>query len=569
MEEFFIEIGFILMLAVVVTGVLKRIKQPLIIGYIITGVVAGPVMLNMVHSSDLLLIFSQFGIIFLLFIAGCSLDPKLFKQVGRISLVTGLGQVVFTSILGFAVSRALGFSDIESAYIAIALTFSSTIIIVKLLADKGDLQTLYGRIALGFLIVQDIFAIAILLFISSLSGEAGVFNIGIGAIISGLPALVLLALFSKYVLPTVIDYASKSKEYLSLFAIGWLLAFVIVFHNLKLSMEIGALLAGISIASSPHNYQMRLKMGTLSDFFIIFFFVILGTQMLIAISWAVMVPILLFSILILVGNPLIVILLMGRMRYTKRNSFMAGLTVAQISEFSLIVVAMGVAEGHVEPEILSLVTAVGLITIFGSTYMIIYSNHLYSFLAKYLKVFEREGLKVDENEETDIYDYDIVLFGCGNLGSSIRKVLKKVGRKHIIVDHDPDAVAYMKEAGHKIIQGDANDTELLDMLNPKNIKMVVSTITNPEINLFLLRRMKKENENMLVILCAYTDEDNKTFYDNGATYVIRPFLLGGDYASKIIEKYGLDREKYAKERDIYSVLDRECQELSDFRERPL
>ncbi|MDG6220495.1 MAG: cation:proton antiporter [Candidatus Thermoplasmatota archaeon] len=553
MEEYFIEIGFILMLAVVVTGVLKSINQPLIIGYIITGVVAGPVMLNMIQSSELLEIFSRFGIIFLLFIAGCSLDPKVFKKVGRVSLATGIGQVIFTSIIGFGVSRALGFSDIESAYIGIALTFSSTIIIVKLLSEKGDLQTLYGKISLGFLIVQDVFAIAILLFISSFSGDSGIFNISLAAFVSGLPALALLALFSKYVLPTVLDYASKTKEYMSLFAIGWLLAFATVFYSLQLSMEIGALLAGISIAASPHNYQIRLKMGSLSDFFIIFFFVLLGSQMIIAISWAVLLPIIVFSILILIGNPLVVMVLMGRMRYTKRNSFMAGLTVAQISEFSLIVVAMGVAEGHVSQEILSLVTAVGLITIFGSTYMILYANKIYSPLAKYLAVFERKGIKADEGTDVPPADYEIVLFGCGKLGSNFKNVLGEMSKKYLIVDHDPDIVTHMRDEGYKIIHGDANDAELLDGLRPSRIKMIISALNDSETSLFLLRYMKKANPQMLTILRSDVEEDAKKLYDNGATYVIKPHILGGNYASLIVKDYGFDLSKYLRERNIDAI----------------
>ncbi|HEQ79012.1 MAG TPA: sodium:proton exchanger, partial [Euryarchaeota archaeon] len=377
MEETIIEIGLILILAVVVSSLLKKLNQPLIIGYIITGIVAGPVVLNIIKSEDLLGTFSQLGIVLLLFSAGCSLDPRLFKKVGKVSVVTGLGQIVFTSLIGFLIAKMLGFSNIESAYIAVALTFSSTIIIVKLLSDKNDLNTLYGKISLGFLIVQDFFAVAILLFISSYSTDVGIFNIGPTEILVSIVLLIFIILASIFLLPRMLSFTSRNEEHMSLFTVGWLLLFVLVFHNLKLSMEIGALLAGISIAASPHNFQVKNRMNMLSNFFIIFFFVLLGAHMVLAISLGVLIPIIIFSLFILVGNPLIVMVLMGGLRYAKRNSFMAGLTVAQISEFSLIVVAMGVAEGHVSNEILSLITAVGLLTIFGSTYLIIYANNIY------------------------------------------------------------------------------------------------------------------------------------------------------------------------------------------------
>jgi Kef-type K+ transport system membrane component KefB len=397
-ETIFIELSTVVILAVIISGTLRLLKQPLIIGYIITGIVVGPLFLDIVKSAELVSALSHFGIVFLLFIAGLSLNPRVLKSVGKVSLITGVGQVMFTTFVGFFIAKLLGFSDISSLYIAIALTFSSTIIIVKLLSDKGDLQLLYGRISVGFLIVQDVIAVFILMLISSSTGGFEISSLSAESIMIGLGLLSLIALFGIFGLPRVTRIVARSQELLLLLSIGWLLFLSVSFGYLGFSIEIGALFAGIMLSVSPYHYEIKLKMNILRDFFILFFFVLLGSQMVFMNVTESLVPILVFSAFILIGNPLIVMVLMGMMKYTKRNSFLAGLTVAQISEFSLILVALGVKVGHVSNEILSVVTATGLITILGSTYMIMHANRLYPRISRFLDVFERSGKKVDEHK---------------------------------------------------------------------------------------------------------------------------------------------------------------------------
>ena len=256
---------------------------------IITGIITGPYFLNIVNASDVVTTFSQMGIAFLLFIAGMSLNPRMIKTVGRVSIITGIGQIVFTSLIGFFIAKIFGFSDIVSLYIAVALTFSSTIIIVKLLSDKGDLNTLYGRISMGFLLVQDVVAILILMLISSGGFDTSI--VTVGSIVRGVLAVSLLAVFAVFALPKVVKIASKSQEYLLLLSIGWLLLVVLVFNYVGLSVEIGALLAGISLSVSPYHYEIKTRMNVLRDFFILFFFILLGSQMMLGDISKFLVPI--------------------------------------------------------------------------------------------------------------------------------------------------------------------------------------------------------------------------------------------------------------------------------------
>jgi len=403
--EIFIELSIIIGITVLITGITKLLKQPLIIGYILTGIIVSPYFLNIVQSAETIKVFSQIGIALLLFIVGLSLSPKVIKEVGKVSLITGIGQIIFTSLIGFFIGRLLGFSVIVSLYIAIALTFSSTIIIMKLLSDKKDLEKLYGKISIGFLLVQDIFVIILLMVISSFSGNLSMNSLSFGSILGGILLIGGFVLISIYILPKLSIFFAKSQEFLFLFSIGWGLGLAALFYYMGFSMEIGALVAGIALSMSPFHYEISSKMKPLRDFFIILFFILLGSQMVFGTINELIVPAIIFSLFILIGNPLIVMILMGLLGYKKKTGFQAGLTVAQISEFSLILIALGVSAGHLTNEILSLVTIVGLITISGSTYLILYSDKIYPYLSRYLSVFERE--KVKEGKQDKFRDYDI------------------------------------------------------------------------------------------------------------------------------------------------------------------
>ncbi len=550
-ESVFIELSIIIILAVAVSGFMKLLKQPLIIGYIITGVLAGPFFLDIVKSTDMVATFSQFGIVFLLFIAGLSLNPRVMKSVGKVSLITGVGQVLFTTLIGFSIAKFFGFSDISALYISIALTFSSTIIIVKLLSDKGDLQTLYGRISVGFLLVQDVIAILILMIISSPAGGLDIMTVTIETVLIGVGILSSIALFSVFALPRIMKAAAKSQEFLLLFSIGWLLLMTVVFGYLNFSIEIGALLAGILLSISPYHYEIKLKMNVLRDFFILFFFVLLGSQMIFMDISEFLLPILVFSAFILVGNPLIVMTLMGLLKYTKRNGFLAGLTVAQISEFSLILVALGVKIGHISTEILSMVTTIGLMTILGSTYMITHANKLYPHISKYLNIFERRGRKVDEHVYHKGEDYHILLFGFDRIGFSLLESIKKFNKKFLIIDYDPETITNLAKEGYECKYGDVNDIELLNELNFSKVKMVISTVPDIETNLLLIKRVRETNKNAIIIVVSQQIEGAIKLYESGATYVLMPYFLGGECASTLIEKHGMKLKEFLKEKTMH------------------
>ncbi len=481
---------------------------------------------------------------------GLHLNPKVIREVGFVSLITGIGQVLFTSLIGFLISYWLGFSFLASIYISVALAFSSTIIIMKLLSDKRELDSLYGRIAIGFLIVQDLIAIFALMAISSLSLEAPAFSVFGWILLKGVLLIFFVFLFNSFILKRIMGFIAKSQEFLFLFSIGWCMAISSLFYFFNFSIEIGALLAGITLSMSPYGIEISSKTKPIRDFFIVLFFILLGSQMVIGEVLSSLFPIIIFSLLILIGNPFIVMVLMGIMGYTKRNSFLAGLTVAQISEFSLILITLGISVGHLETRILSLVTTVGLITIAGSTYMILYSEKLYTFLSPYLSIFERSSVKEKQRMRKD---YEAILFGYNRIGFGILRALKKINKKYLVVDFNPETIKSLSKARIPCIYGDAYDSEFLEEIDLSKIEIAVSTVPEFDTNVLLVEEIRRVNSKAIVILRSSNIECALNLYKKGASYVLTPHFLGGEYISKMItedktreKEYTLEREKHIK-----------------------
>jgi len=545
-SEIFIDVSVIIILVIVASGIMRLLRQPLIIGYIITGILVSPYILNILSDPTGISLFAEIGIAILLFVVGLHLDPKIVKEVGLISLITGIGQVVFTALIGFFILKWLGLSTIVSIYVAIALTFSSTIVITKLLSDKGDIDSLYGRIAIGFLIVQDIIAVLISIVISSFSQGSTTTEIIGKTLFQGFGLIIFVSLFGIYILPSITKKIAKSQEFLLVFSLGWCLILATLFEYLNFSLEIGALLAGITLAASPYRYEISSKLKPLRDFFVIMFFILLGSQITFSNFSQYVTPIILMSVFILIGNPLIVIILMNILGYTMRTSFFAGLTVAQISEISLILIALGVKVGHLTPDVLSFVTIIGIITFVFSTYLIIHANKIYRFISPILKIFERRGIKIEESLSLRNRQYEIILLGYNRIGFSFLETFSKLKKNYLIVDFNPETIKKLKEKGINCIYGDANDIELLEELKIEKAEIVISTIPDTETNMLILEKVRSSSKRTIIMLTSHQISDALRIYKGGADYVILPHFLGGKYAASLLEHHGTNKELYKK-----------------------
>tara|TARA_Y100000310_G_scaffold56206_1_gene51510 strand:- start:3115 stop:4791 length:1677 start_codon:yes stop_codon:yes gene_type:complete len=545
MSSVFIELSAIILIAVAVISITRVLKQPLIIGYIVTGIIVSPSFLNLVRSTELITTFSEIGVALLLFIVGLGLNPKTIKETGPVAVITGIGQVAFTASIGFLISKAFGLDTITSVYLAIALAFSSTIIILKLLSDKGDSDKLYGKIAIGFLIVQDIIAIIALMIISSISTGGSISSLIFSSLIMGFVLIVALFLIGHFAIPPITKRIAKSQEYLLLFSLGWCFVVAAAFEYFNFSIEVGALLAGVTLSLSPYRQEIASKLKPIRDFFIFAFFIWLGTQVVFTNITQHIPLILILSLFILIGNPIILLFLMGLQGYKKHTSFLLGLVAAQISEFSLILVALGAKVGHISQEVLSIITIVALITIGGSTYFIMYSDRLFHLLSPVLSVFERRSSRPENPVKAK--RYEIILFGAHRTGHSILEAFEKKKDSLLIVEHNPDIVSKLAKKGYNCIYGDISDLDLLNEIDLCSAKVFISTVPDLETNHLFMRRVKLCNKKAIILVVANEIDDALDLYKKGAAYVITPHFIGGKHIAEKIQENGLNMKLFFRD----------------------
>jgi len=552
MEQIFIQLGVILFMAFVVSYVVKAFRQPIVVGYILAGVVAAFVIetgfIDLESSREIIGVFSQFGIAFLLFIVGLHLNPKVIKEIGTSALLIGFAQMVLTFALGFIVSsQLLGFNLINASYIGIALAFSSTIITMKLLSDKKNLDSLYGKISIGILIIQDLVAVAALMFISSMSDGTNFSSFVLKGFLGGGGLIGLLFLIGFFVLPRVIRNIAKSQELLFLFSICWCFIIAALFSYFGFSIEIGALVAGVVLSISPYSTEISSKVRPLRDFFLIIFFIILGFNF----PTSNLIPIfknaVILSLLVLIFKPLILMSLMAFFGYTKRTNFLVGTTLAQISEFSLILIVLGLSVHGtlLDPSILPTITLTMIMTITISTYMIIYSHKFYEKLSGFVSFFERKRIKKSRSIRKK---YDAILFGYNRIGFSILRSLKKIKKNYLVVDFNPDTIESLTNFRIPCIYGDVYDVELLEELPLDKIKLAVSTLPDFETNFLLIESIRVVNPNAIIIVRAHQISEALDLYKKGANYVLTPHFLGGEYVAKMIESDNISAEKYLEEK---------------------
>ncbi len=522
----FSEITVALVLAVVFGFAAHLLRQPAIIGFILAGVAVGYLAAPGLGGVEVMEGLAPIGVALLLFLVGLEMNFKDLRSIGWPALITSLGQVIITFGIGYLITTSLGFSAVASIYISIALTLSSTIIIVKLLSEKRELTTLYGRIVVGILLVQDLVAILVLIVLAGLQDGNAVFFNSLSAVLKG-GILIGLTFFLSRFFPRFLDKVGRSPEMLYLFSIAWALGVASLTELIGLSVEMGGFLAGVALANSSEHFQIGSRLRPVRDFFLILFFVSLGARMLADGVVLSIGPAIVLSLFVLIAQPLIILILMGSLGYRARTSFLTGLTIAQISEFSLIIVALGAHLGHLNSGEIALVTLVGVVTIFASSYFIIYGDRIYRFLKPLVKFFEFRRRLLEEITPGGEFKNHIVLVGAHRTGYSVLKTLSDSRTSFVAVDFDPILVKSLKDKGVPVIYGDIADEEIQETINLDKARAVISTIPNKEDNLAILSLVRKLGDMTKVILTAQTQEDAAEFYKKGANYVIVPHFVGG------------------------------------------
>ncbi len=554
MGNIFFEITIIITLAALLSIVFRFFKQPLILAYILTGVIIGPLGILTIANQDLLKSLAEIGITLLLFLLGLEIRIDELPVIGRVSLLTAVFQIIIYSVLGYFVAMLFHFPPLTALYIAAALTFSSTIIVVKLISDKHELQSLHGKISVGVLLIQDLIAILVLIFLSGFNLKTGTASGVTDFMLIAVKGIVLFGgvwYLSRSVIPKVVEVLARSSETLFLVSIAWVFALAALVSSpfIGFSIEIGGFLAGLALANSIANYQIIAKAKILRDFFIVLFFVVLGLQIAFTNISSIIIPALALSLFVLIVKPLVLMIIIGLLGYRKRTAFLSGTSLGQVSEFSLILLFLGNKLGHVTNEAVTLVALVGIITFATSSYMILYSKKLFKIFRPALFIFDKLHAGREESfssEGLETLSNHVILIGADQMGESILDALEEADKDVIVIDFDPKILRKIKEKNKERIGlfGDISDLDIQHRANLDKARLVISTIPDMDDNRFLIKELSRMNKSAKVVVMALDITDAKILYKAGADYVVLPHLAGGMHVAEIIRKGRLGEDAF-------------------------
>ncbi|MFH0860120.1 MAG: cation:proton antiporter [Candidatus Altiarchaeota archaeon] len=541
----FWDVGLVIVTATVLAYVARLLRQPILMAYMIAGILIGPMGYGLISEPETIKILSEFGIAFLLFIVGLELDLRRLKDLGLAATSTAFAKSILLFAVGFLVAQNIGYSNMEAIYIGLTLALSSTMIVIKLLSDKGELDTLHGRVVLGILLTEDVIAIMAL---SILSGQDGFTGSMIAAsILKGLGLFFIAFFLSRFVLPSILRFVAKSTEMLFLTALSLCFLFSFLADMSGFSIAIGSFIAGISVATFPYNIEIVSRLRSLRDFFVTIFFVSLGMEIWVSDISRIILPLVVFVAIIIALKPIIIMAITSLYGYGRRTSFLTSISLTQISEFSLIIAIQGVALGHISPEIFSLIALMAVITFTLTSYMIEFDNSIYKLVSKALVPFERLSMRELVLEDVPIkHTKHAVVCGCHRMGYSIVKMLRKEKKPTLVIDFNPDIVRKLIDEGYHTIYGDIGDMEIINRMGLPDAEMIISTIPDQEDNLLLVKEAKSRNPDALVFVNAETLNHALELYNIGADYVIFPRMVAGEKVSDIIDDVARSPEHLSK-----------------------
>ena len=517
-------------------------KLPSIIAYIAAGLLLGPLGYWQLQQGETWHALSEIGITLVLFMVGLELDITELKKIGRKAILAGTGQVLVTSIFGFIATLAFGFSAITAAYIALGLTLSSTIIVVKLLSEKRELQSLSGRLSLSILLIQDLVVLVMLMALSGSGEQAGNASMPLWAQIGltlgkGIALATLIAGLSTYVFPKLLKVIGKSDELLLVFSLAWALGFA-TFVQLPIvgfSLEIGGFLAGLALSKSSVHHEISARIRSLRDFFTMIFFIVLGSQLRFEGLTELLLPALMLSLFVIAGKPLITLVILSRLGYKPRTSFLTGVTMGQVSEFSLILMALATRLGHVSEATTTLLTLVAIITIATSSFSIIRAENIYTWLAGALDWFDFQQGNAEKHQRVSTLKNHIVLLGVHRTGGELAESFIKHHQKFVIVDFNPDVAEHYAHVGVPVICGDASDPYIQELAGFAHARLIVSTLPNLSDNLSVVETVRNRKIKAKLIIMAQTEADTKVLYRHRVDYVLLPHYINGLHLAKILE----------------------------------
>ncbi len=543
----------IIIITATALGILaKKTKQPLLIAYLLTGFVLGPVLLDIVDTTASIELFSELGLGFLLFLLGIEMKIDDIREILMPVTRIAIFQTILQTTLAFIVPYLLGFTMMETVIIALCTVFGATPVIVKVLADKDEINDLPGKIDVGVLILQDIYLVIILaLFGTGIIGDISQAGFTVGSLgqigftlakIFGLLIFisVLSIVSSKYILPHILDRVAENKKIIFIHGITWAFAFISISEYMGLGIEVGGFLAGLGLGQIPYNKEIQERVRTLTDFFLILFFATIGLQLDASNLFVYWRRALIASAVLMVGNFLIMFYLIDREKFTPKTSFLGSINMTQVSEFSLVVGGIALTRGYIGESILGYLSIMALLTMSLSTYLIYYNHKIYHRFEKFLERFDSDE---KSDVDTDYFEDHALIVGYNEMTEKMMPVIKDYFEQIVVVDRNHLNLSKLKDKDVKHIFGDMKHEKIRKSAAPNRASLIISFSEDELVNTKILENRR---DDAIVFLKSRDREEEEKLYDMGATYIIREAVLAAEKIESYLEDYLKYRSEFVK-----------------------
>lgn len=540
MASLLFDIGIVIIFATIIAYAARLLRQPLIVAYVIAGVLIGPLGLGLITNIDDIRTLAELGVAFLLFIVGLEIDVKKLRAVGAVTILGGTLQIIITFLIGFALAGGLGFDSVLSIYIGLLVAFSSTMIVTKLLIDRNEIQSLHGRIMIGILLLQDLAVILLLPLLTSITGGISYELVG-ETIVKGLGLFAIAIVLNRFIFPKLLDFAAGMREMLFLTAVSVVFVFIWVSSFLGFSIVIGAFIAGIALGNFPYKLEIVGETRSLMNFFSIIFFTSLGMSLSFVVIYNLFIPFILLLGLILIIKPLILAFLYLFMGYGTRTSSLIGIGLGQASEFSFIIAAQGLLLGQLTLQQYSLLISVVVVSMVLTPYLMKIRNRfhgIYSPIGRFLlknKIHRNRKIRKMEAPPDELKGH-VIVFGCDVMGNEVVKYLKRQRKRFVVVDHNPEKIRELKNRGIFCVYGNADHEDLLKRLRFPKARAIIITIPDDDASAFVIKKAKKLNKKIKIIARARYQEDAERLQRAGANIVVLPEYISGKRMVRELKK---------------------------------
>jgi Kef-type K+ transport system membrane component KefB len=518
-EEFLFRIGILVIASAILALLLRLVKQPPLVSYLIIGLLIS--FFGFELHAEYLEFMVEIGIVLLLFIAGLEMKLQDILALGKKTFIIGEGHDVLMGAVGFGIAYFfMGLTLLASVYVAVGVTLSSTIVVVKSLAERKELASPHGKILVGTMILQDLLAMLFLAVVTTLGTSANFFLGLIGTLGKIFFVFVLFYYVGKYILTPLFAYAARSIELVFLTGLAWCFVGIGAAYLLDFSMAIGAFIAGLSIAHLPFTFEIIDKVRSLQDFGIMLFFLSIGMQVELGASIFTDPYFYVLTAFVILFTPAVTSIIASFLSFTKKENFILSVMPTQISEFTLIIAAMGLKLGHITAELFSMITVIVVVTIALSSSYLMFLNPLYKLFAPMLDFLEwhMHGRK---GKKKDVLHGHVVIMGFKKLGQDIAKYFKRKKVEVIVIEWQPELLEKAEELGVDIVYGDAGDPDLWSEVYMHKAGLVVSTIgNNQDDDIHLLQWLRRKKSRVPTVLETNNVHEAKRLYKEGAKHVL-------------------------------------------------